>query len=146
MSPQLTLPACCLAILCVMSPRLDAQRFVAGCPFPWGEIAELHPIDGSCSINGQSKVPEKIAESRAKNYLCAAGDPTAIEYDTLIELQQAVDRDHTIHLSDRETPSRPTKAYDTSKGSLKEGNLVSLAAWVLLARNSNIKNGENVSC
>jgi hypothetical protein len=93
-----------------------------------------------------SKVPAKVAESRAKNNLCVAGNPTGIDYETLTELQDGVDTDQSIHLGDRNTPSRPTRKYATSKGDLGEGDLVRFAAWVLLAKNSNTSGGENVNC
>jgi len=92
-----------------------------------------------------STVKEKVAESKVKNNLCATGPTTQIDYDTLIELQSAIDDDH-FPLGNRNTPARPTKKYTTSKGSLGEGDMVSLVAWVLLAKNSNRSGGENVNC
>ena len=146
MFTRLTFQFCYFVLVCAASIPLSAQKFVAGCAYPWGDLAESHPIDKTCSINGASKVPQKVAESKLKNHLCATGAPTAIDYQTLIDLQKAVENDPSIHLGNRETPDRPMKAYDTDKGSLKEGNLITLAAWVIVARNSDLSSGENVNC
>src|ERR1043166_979279 len=135
------------SLACWPQQTAYAQRFVAGCQLPdtLASIKESHPLDKTCSKSGLSTVKEKIAESKMKNNLCATGPTTQIDYDTLIELQGAIDDDH-FPLGNRNTPARPTKKYTTSKGALGEGDMVSLVAWVLLAKNSNRSGGENVNC
>jgi hypothetical protein len=147
MRPARQITACCVVVAGFAAPMLRAQKFVPGCSLPdtLAAIKEQHPIDKSCTKNGLSKVNEKVLESRAKNNLCATGPETVIEYETLTELQQAIDNDH-FPLGNRNTPARPTKKYASSKGDLGEGDLVSLVAWVLLAKNSNRSSGENVNC
>jgi len=143
---RLVLLAACLLLASSESSVLRAQKFTPGCSLPWAPIAEPHPIDKTCGKSGLSKVSEKVAESEAKNNLCVTGTPTDVDYETLIELQDGVDSDHSVHLGDRNTPSRPTREYPTSKGDLSEGDLVRMSAWVLLAKNSNKSGGENVNC
>ena len=139
---------CILLLVLGLPAQSVAQKFVPGCTLPatLAPIAEKHPIDKTCIKSGLSKVSEKVAESRIKNNLCATGDPTTIEHDTLLELQTAADA-AGIHLGDRFHPARPTTRFTTGKGELGEGDLVALTAWVLRARNSNSSSGgENVNC
>src|ERR1051326_7809034 len=100
-----------------------AQSFAPGCALPesLNLIKVLHPIDkgpNSCAKSGKSAVSEKVAESRKKNNFCANGDsttgkPIPIEYDTLIELQKAINAEH-FHLGDRFHPARPTHKFQTT--------------------------------
>ena len=144
-----------LGLLCFVVGS-HAQNFAAGCALPESLklIKLIHPIDSgpkACSKSGKSTEPDKVAESKVKNNFCATGDPSTgqpvdIEYDTLIELQSAIDDEH-FHLGDRFHPARPTHKFDTGKGKLGEKDLVRLTAWVLRAKNSNsTSGGENVNC
>lgn len=128
------------------------KRFLPGCPLPPALAGVARTtFDNTCGIKGASTVTSKIAESRAKNNLCATGTATDITYDTLKELQQAVNTQGPA-LDNAENPSRPTHDYSVTAGSFHEGQLVRLAAFVHLAKYSNTskkKNGtggENVNC
>ena len=50
----------------------SGATFQPGCgPVPFKSIAQAHPIDQTCGINGVFDTPEHKAQNRAKKNLCA---------------------------------------------------------------------------
>src|SRR5262249_48646623 len=126
-----------LLLLAASSLAQQNKKFQPGCPLP----AALSGIprttfDNTCGIKGASAAPTKIAESKAKNNFCASTPAVNITYDTLKELQTAVDTSGPA-LGNRAKPPRPGQDYAVTAGSFHEGQLVRLAAFVHQAKYSN---------
>ena len=121
------------------------------CTLPFDSIAQHHPVDDSCGPTGNAKPPDHRAlQNQAKNNFCATGLPVNIDFDVLHQLQQdAEDRgisfgsDGQIPDSRSELRHLPTKA-----GSIGEGTVARIAAFVIKAHPSNVGKGkgETVNC
>ncbi len=130
---------------------VSAKVFKVSCTLPFESIAQRHPIDSSCGPTGNVKLPDPRAlQNRAKNNFCAKGIPVNIDFEVLHQLQQdAEDRgisfgnDSQIPDDRSELRHLPTKA-----GSIGEGTVARIAAFVIKARPSNVGKGkgESVNC
>jgi hypothetical protein len=121
--------------------------FKPGCQLPFKKIkTDGLNIDAVCTNVGKATDDKEQLEFKAKNNFCASGDPTAITYQDLVELQQGADG--IPGLRDRLDTNRKELLGNLSsaKPKLGEGTLVQLVAFVKDARNSNPGKGEKVNC
>jgi hypothetical protein len=123
----------------------------AACTLPFDSIKEHHPIDDSCSADGNAKpdTPQS-AQNDAKNNFCSNGTPVDISVAVLRQLQANVSKPGggVTFGSDGQLPKDRTVLRDlpTDAGSLSEGMVVRLAAFVMDAHASNLGKGESVNC
>ncbi|MGE5204017.1 MAG: hypothetical protein ACM3PW_00260 [Chlamydiota bacterium] len=123
-------------------------KFVAACTLPFDAIKQQHPIDESCDLDGVAKPDTPQArQNEAKNNFCAAGPPVDINFDVLHQLQTLAARRVSFG-SDSALPHDRSALRDlpTSAGTIGEGTLVRMAAYVMEARYSNRGKGESVNC
>jgi len=135
---------------------MTAHRAVGGgispaCTLPFDSIKEHHPIDDSCSFDGSASPGIPLAaQNEAKNNFCSATAPVNIDFDVLRTLQQDAAKPGSgiTFGSDPQLPrdrsvlrNLPTKA-----GSLSEGDVVRIVAYVIDAHPSNVSGGESVNC
>ncbi len=120
------------------------------CTLPFDSIKQHHPIDDSCSADGAaSPGTPQSAQNDAKNNFCSTGTPVNIDFDVLHQLQQDAKPGSGITFGgdallpkDRSVlRNLPTKA-----GTLSEGDVVRIAAFVIDAHGSNLSSGESVNC
>ncbi len=130
----------------VSAPTLGEP--VPACTLPFDAIKQHHPIDDSCGLDGVAKPDTPQArQNEAKNNFCAAGPPVDINFDVLRQLQKLV-VGRVSFGSDPSLPSDRSALRDlpTTAGSIGEGTLVRMAAYVMEARYSNRGKGESVNC
>src|SRR5947209_11972760 len=133
------------ALVALLPGSLVAQKgspFVLpdGCTLPFAGIAGSPPIDSSCGIEGdpsgsESPPANMAAQNRAKNNLCATGDPalvTALSFDKLEKAAEATGI--TFGARDCVPADRSALAdlHETSEGDLiGEGSIVVFVAFLL---------------
>jgi hypothetical protein len=152
-----------LLALAALPGALAAQTgapFVAGCSYPFADIAVQHSIDSDCGILGNSKADAaNQAQNKAKNNFCATGDPIAVTPADLVNLQAAV---LTAKIPFGDTHNLPAdrsvlvNLAKTAGGTpIGEGSKVVLVALVEKAHYSDVpsaaekakgKGGESVNC
>jgi hypothetical protein len=114
-------------------------------------MKERHPIDDSCGASGSSGSdgPQAL-QNTAKNDFCAASDPVVLSFTDFDRLQSAAEAAHVTFGSDAQLPkNRAALAALLSvkgTGSVGEGSVVRVAAYVLDAHYSNVSSGESVNC
>lgn len=131
------------------SRGVGAQAFKVSCKLPFDPIKEIHPIDGSCGPAGNAKLPDPRAlQNIAKNNFCAAGNPVNVDFEVMHQLQQDAENRGITFGSDAQIPEdRSELAHlPTKAGSIGEGTVARLAAYVAKARYSNLGKGESVNC
>jgi hypothetical protein len=122
------------------------QKFEVGCTLPF-EGGESHEIDERCPNEGCATRASDKAQNRVKNNLCATGGtPVQISFDSIDQLQQAVDlmaQNGQISYGKGGPPQPADRAKLKTlstvdvKGkavTLGEGQLVTLEAFVLDAK------------
>ncbi|MEO8435822.1 MAG: hypothetical protein ABI596_13060 [Pyrinomonadaceae bacterium] len=113
-----------------------------GFPSP-APVAKLG-IDSQCGLTGSGTAAEGKQDS-VKNNFCAKGTPKPITIADLTALQAQVEKNKAINFGDENSPIRK-KGPTTNRALLRklgEGNLVTLKAYVLVARQ---EGGESVNC
>lgn len=101
-------------------------------------------IDSQCGLSGAGSGPEGVQDS-VKNNFCAKGTPQKITIDYLKELQAKVEKNPAINFGNENKGDRK-KGPTTNRAPLKrlgEGKLVTLQAYVLIARQ---EGAESVNC
>jgi hypothetical protein len=101
-------------------------------------------IDSQCGLNGSGTGAEGQQNS-VKNNFCAKGTPRPVTIDYLTSLQAQVEKNKSINFGDENTGTRK-KGPTTDRAPLRklgEGRLVTLKAYVLIARQ---EGGESVNC
>ncbi len=129
--------------------RVSAQAFKLSCTLPFDSIKQIHPIDSSCGLTGNVKLPQARAlQNSAKNNFCASGSPVNVDFEVMHQLQQDAENRGITFGSDAQIPEdRSELAHlPTTAGSIGEGTLARLAAYVIKARYSNLGKGESVNC
>jgi len=120
------------------------------CTLPFASIERPHPIDDACPASGNSPAGSPQAmQNQAKNNFCAAADkPVNIDFDVLHQLQQDVSTNGISFGSDPQLPKDRSllRQLPTKAGSIGEGTVVRLAAFVINAHASNVGSGESVNC
>lgn len=146
-SGRLVLP--CLVLL--WPALLYAEgAFSPTCTIPYSDIVtEGLDIDAECGPEGTTNSAESKAQNRAKNNLCAKGDPAALSYGAFNALQRKVDKLDIRYGSgnslprDREELRNVLNFYGKSIG---EGTVVRYVAFISHPRYSNTSKGESVNC
>ena len=101
-------------------------------------------IDSQCGLSGAGTGPEGVQDS-VKNNFCAKGIPQKITIDYLKGLQAKVEKNPAINFGNENKGARK-KGPTTNRAPLKrlgEGKLVTLQAYVLIARQ---EGAESVNC
>src|SRR5215813_5512239 len=150
--------ACALALLgaggqllvCQTKPKpapFKPTKFKPVCAnpsYPDPPPANNPGIDSQCGLSGVGAGPEG-AQNSAKNNFCATGAEQDMTIADLTKLQQRVEQNPAINFGSENKGTRP-KGPTTNRAPLKklgEGNLVTLKAFVLIARQ---EGGESVNC
>jgi len=118
------------------------------CTLPFDQIKVQHPIDDSCTADGNGKPDTpQAAQNDAKNNFCASGPPVNVTFDVLRQLQQEAATKVTFG-SDSKLPTDRSllKGLPSPVGTIGEGTVVRLAAFVIDAHYSNVGAGESVNC
>jgi len=118
------------------------------CTLPFDPIKQQHPIDNSCPPNGNAAADTPQAlQNQAKNNFCALGTPVNVDFTVLRQLQQDAANRVTFGNDTKLPVNRSLLHNFTSKvGSIGEGSVVRLAAFVIDAHYSNLGQGESVNC
>ena len=141
-----------LALTASLTPPTPAlgQPFTPGCTLPFAAIAQTHPLDNSCPIQGQGSAKSQL-QNQAKNNFCAAGTPVTLTYQNFKSLQTAVKNDGTIPfgcptcLPDDRSKLRDIFALPNGTR-IGEGSLVRYVGFIANPRYSNTSGGETVNC
>src|SRR5215813_3504837 len=111
--------------------------------FPTPSPSSNLGIDFQCSVAGSGGA--EAQQNAAKNNFCASGDPEVITFEDLKNLQARVNADRSINFGNKNTLERK-KGPTIERAPLKalgEGKLVTLRAFVLIARQ---EGAESVNC
>jgi hypothetical protein len=125
------------------------QALKLSCNLPFDAIKQIHPIDGSCAATGNAKLPDARAQQNAaKNNFCNTGTPVNVDFDVMHQLQQDAEDRGISFGSDAKIPEDRTALahLPTKAGSIGEGTVARLAAYVIKAHYSNVGKGESVNC
>lgn len=135
----------------VMSRRTHHGIAPLACALPFEAIEQHHPIDDSCAADGSS--PPNSAQARqndAKNNFCATGDPVNADFEVFHQLQKDAEDKGITFGGDSQIPEdrSPLRHLATKAGSIGEGTVARLAAFVIKAHYSNVGKGkgESVNC
>jgi hypothetical protein len=122
------------------------------CTLPFASIRQHHAIDDSCPAIGNADPStehgkHQAAQNQAKNNFCASNTPVSIDFDVLHQLQQEAAKVTTFG-SDMELPTDRSvlQKLPTKVGTIGEGTVVRLVAFVINAHPSNVGSGESVNC
>lgn len=137
-------------------PRLAPQAghtdaFRPSCTLAFDAIKQHHPIDNSCGASGnQRDDTARGVQNQAKNNFCAQGRPVNINFDVLHQLQRDAETAGISFGSDGKIPPDRSvlRNLSTTAGSIGEGTVARLAAFVVKAHYSNLGKGkgESVNC
>lgn len=129
-------------------PHVVATAVGSTCTLPFDAIKQVHAIDSSCESSGTASSAPQAAQNDAKNNFCATGGPVSLNFNNFAQLQQAA-QSAGIPFGGNLPPDR-SALHDIlplpGQGSVGEGSVVRLAAFVLDAHYSNVSNGESVNC
>jgi hypothetical protein len=145
------IPALILFVGVLATASSWAGSFSTSCgPLPFKPIAQAHPIDQSCGIDGVFDTAAHQAQNHAKNNFCAQGEPLTLSLDQFVDLQTAAE-EAGVTFGGRNTLPEDRSVLgglieDGRGGRLGEGRLVRIAAFVIDAKNSNTSKGESVNC
>ena len=112
--------------------------------FPTPPPKQRLGIDSQCGLTGAGSGPEGVQDS-VKNNFCARGNPQKITIDYLKGLQAKVEQNPSINFGNENKGDRK-KGPTTNRAPLRrlgEGKLVTLQAYVLIARQ---EGAESVNC
>ncbi len=119
-----------------------SQDFAQSCESP-AFPSEPTLVDSACGVAGSGGA--ETAQNKQKDDFCASGDPEAIDFDKLKELQTQVANDASINWGNRNAATHQ-KGPATDRAHLQqigEGKLVSLNGFVFIARQ---EGKESVNC
>jgi hypothetical protein len=123
--------------------------FAPACTVPFASLEQHHPLDDSCGVDGNASADTPQGQqNEAKNNFCAAGSPVNVNFDVLHQLQEVAASRVTFG-SDRSLPKDRSELLNlpTTAGSLGEGTVVRVAAFIMDAHPSNASSGgESVNC
>lgn len=118
------------------------------CTLPFDAIKQHHPIDDTCGPDGNAASNSSHSmQNDAKNNFCAGGPPVNLTFQDFRQLmQEAAAR--VTYGSDSKLPIDRSllRAFPSSAGTVGEGSVVRLAAFVLEGHYSNLGKGESVNC
>jgi hypothetical protein len=131
-----------VVLFCIMlscATLSSSQVFKPNCKVSFQNIAEEQPIDNICGITGNKGSTAALQlQSKAKNNFCAPGPAAPLNFQDLIKLQQAADKDGRRSLQ----PPAERAAFQK----LGEGRLVQVVAFSGGAHYSDVMHGESVNC
>ena len=128
-----------------------ADKFPKKC-VPFGAAAVHHPIDTSCGVEGQPDSDAGRLQNRAKTNYCATGAPQKVEIADFVTLQKAVDTagiEYGNSHRGEHGPPDDRKPLTTLPGTLKEGSVVSMVAFMVdphYSPKQASQAGESVNC
>ncbi|HEY6348183.1 MAG TPA: hypothetical protein VI636_02115 [Candidatus Angelobacter sp.] len=125
------------------APTFKKQNFTQSCDNPSFPTADKEPPDSVCGPIGSGKA--ETAQNTAKNNFCASGDPEAIDFSKMKDLQTQVENASGIDWGNKNTADHK-KGPTTDRAPLQqmgEDKLVVLKAFVLIARQ---EGAESVNC
>lgn len=120
------------------------------CALSFQSICQGHEIDASCGPDGSATTDAQKAQNTAKNDFCASGTPASLSFSHFDTLQASAAAAHipfgsAFHLPpDRSQLARLLPLPGV--GTVGEGPVVRLAAFVIDAHYSNVSRGESVNC
>jgi hypothetical protein len=129
------------------TPPVKGVIFKPACEkpsYPMPAPARSPAIDSQCGLAGSGTGPEG-QQNMSKNDFCATGKPRPITIDYLTNLQKQVEANPAINFGSEDKGTRK-KGPTTNRAPLKklgEGTLVTLNAFVLIARQ---EGAESVNC
>lgn len=132
-------------MVCLL-PCSAQQTFTPACrtpSYPSPAPAQPLAIDGACGLSGSGG--DEANQNTAKNNFCATDTPEPMTITDFQNLQAQVVKDPTINFGDADSASRQ-KGPQVDRAPLQalgEGKLVSLTAYILLARQ---EGAESVNC
>jgi hypothetical protein len=125
-----------------------AGAMAISCVLPFDSIKQHHPIDDSCGLSGNGKpdTPQAL-QNQAKNNFCASGVPVNVDFSVLRQLQQDAANKVTFG-SDSKLPADRAllRNFPSKVGSIGEGTVARVVAFVIDAHYSNLGQGESVNC
>jgi len=133
--------------------QTSGLAFTPGCTLPSDEVHAVRDIDRTCPAQGNPPEPDRQAQNRAKNNLCAAGVPVTMTYRMFLDLQKAAERRGIPHGRQGDQQFLPPDRQ-VLKGLLPlpgnrrlgEGALVRYVAFMSNPRTANLGKGESVNC
>jgi len=131
-------------------PPVVATPVGSSCTLPFDAIKQTHAIDSSCEAPGTASSGSQAAQNEAKNNFCATGTPVNLNFNNFPQLQQAAESAGIPFGGPSSLPPDRTALHNivslSNQGSVGEGSVVRLAAFVMDAHYSNVSNGESVNC
>jgi len=121
---------------------------VISCTLPFDAIKVHHPIDDSCTADGNGKPgTPQAAQNDQKNNFCVSGPPVNVTFDVLRQLQQEAASKVTFGADSKLPTDRSLlQGLPSAVGPIGEGTMVRLVAFVIDAHYSNVGAGESVNC
>jgi hypothetical protein len=128
-------------------------------PLQLGELANNHPID-SCACTGKPKdepelrVATNLQNSIKNNFSRDTSNPKVISINDMIRLQQRVNaipfaklpRGNRDTIPNPQQRNRLTNINLGANRTFSEGDVITVAGFILGARHSNLDTGESVNC
>ena len=122
----------------------------SSCILPFDSIKQTHEIDSSCQATGTASSDTQAAQNEAKNNFCATGVPANLNFANFVQLQQAAENAGVPFGGNSSLPPNRAALHNllalSGQGSIGEGSVVRLAAFVMDAHYSNVSKGESVNC
>jgi hypothetical protein len=122
----------------------------SSCTLPFDTIKQTHAIDSSCEAAGTASSGPQGAQNEAKNNFCATGTPANLKFSNFAQLQQAAQSAGIPFGGPSNLPPDRSALHNLlplpNQGSVGEGSVVRLAAFVMDAHYSNVSSGESVNC
>ena len=131
------------------APAVVATAVGSSCTLPFDAIKQAHAIDSSCEAAGTASSGPQSAQNEAKNNFCATGTPVSLNFNNFAQLQQAA-QSAGIPFGGTNLPPDRGALHNilplSGQGSVGEGTVVRVAAYVMDAHYSNVSSGESVNC
>jgi len=126
------------------APAVEFKPACARPNYPSPPPSSKPAIDSQCGLSGAGTGAEGVQDS-VKNNFCATGTPKAVTIANLTKLQAQVEKNPAINFGNQNKGTRK-RGPTTNRAPLRalgEGRLVTLRAYVLIARQ---EGGESVNC
>lgn len=126
------------------------DKFVPPCKLPYAAIAKKQRIDRVCPPEGKTTSNAHRAQNRAKNELCAAGQPVTVTHREFVNLQKRAE-DLGIPFGSSNKIPQDRKVLENiltlaNGRRIGEGSVVRYVAFIIHPRYSNRSKGESVNC
>ncbi len=128
----------------------ESGGVLGSCTLPFDALRRNHAIDNSCSASGTASTAAQSAQNEAKNNFCATGKPVDLSFSSFADLQQATENARITFGGNSQLPANRDALHNLllipSRGTVGEGSVVRLSAYVMDAHFSNVGKGESVNC